>query len=331
MILNEDAVLVIRFSFGFFLLFIVNGLTFLHSSYSDLLDLTVPKFSLEDICRNQQNDGYYKCCKRKKKKCRKGSKGATGATGSTGPMGSTGSKGLTGVTGAMGPTGPNGEIGARGATGATGLSGEMGSTGETGMMGLIGPTGSVGATGQQGATGSTGVTGMTGTSTLGSYFFAYSTNEQIYKNVANPYEISIAFDEYGPISSDWLLANPGGNHTSFVVPQSGTYMMIYQSAIGIVGFDLLCGIGISINGIAAVGTDSYKEVSQKQNTTQSLKAEEFIQGNCILNLTQNDVISVYLVGYVPSDYTSLDMGIPVSENYNGSSNASLSIVRIAVD
>jgi hypothetical protein len=191
-----------------------------------------------------------------------GAQGAPGIAGPIGAVGGIGPAGDTGGTGEVGPAGPSGGIGTEGLTGPTGPPGDIGTEG------LTGPTGPPGAT-ATGANGATGDTGPTGPGASGDYaeFYALMPTD-------NPATVAggaaVQFPRDG--SNIGLITRLGGSPSIFVLPNIGTYRVVFIVTISEGG-----QLVIDLNG------------TELPNTVfGQVAAESQINGNVLITTTSAD-------------------------------------------
>jgi len=174
----------------------------------------------------------------------------------------------------VGPAGP------KGATGATGPAGPKGATGLTGSTGATGPAGPTGAAGATGPTGPTGATGPIGPSGNLGYADFYAL-----QGADNPGTIAagspVLFPRTGSTSS-YITRSVGTPNSSFVLPDIGTYEVMFQVSVTEAGqlvlyLDPATGIPAPL---------AYSVVGRATGTSQ-------IVGICLVTTTAaNSVLSV---------------------------------------
>jgi hypothetical protein len=245
-------------------------------------------------------------CPKHQDKIRGGMRCCRGRTGATGPTGMTGSQGFTGAQGATGAKGQTGAIGPTGLQGATGM------TGSQGLTGLIGPTGAI---------------GPSGVSSSGNYLYAYRTSQfevdNLTKNTISNF--IIGFEDYGPISSNWLGLNPTPG-ASFIVPQTGVYLVSYAVEIFEIinsDFDYLeyrFQLVTQPGEIPIAGTD----IEERFKTTNLIQTTCF-ENSVVVNLTGTDTVALQVSTYPSND--GFQLLIPTQGNYAPTS-ASISFVLI---
>lgn len=193
----------------------------------------------------------------------------------------------------VGMVGPTGACGVTGATGPTGACGVTGATGATGNMGPTGPTGITGPTGATGATGPTGATGTVLT--------ILNENATIY--TFGP-QTAVSGT---PVTLMSVLTNNGltVDMDSVTVATTGTYLISFSinEATGVNENDY---VAIRINGV------------EKNATRISLSTAAPISGTYVLNLNENDVVTI--VPVETGETKIVDTGGP---------SATLTVVRLA--
>lgn len=128
-----------------------------------------------------------------------------------GPQGPVGPQGPTGEQGPVGPQGPQGPIGPAGPQGATGPQGLTGATGPQGPQGLTGATGPEGPQGIPG-----------GVISYADFYALVSDDTAVAPgaDVSFPLNGAIANTDIGRVSN-----------TSFLLAETGTYLITYQASV----------------------------------------------------------------------------------------------------